>query len=315
MNQLIAQVPPITFWGVTPGSPEMWLKIAVTLVIGFAGVIACTQLPAQARRGVVWIFTFAAGLFYFLLWIVPQPINRAAGDLPRPGEEFGFFLSDALPKVADVANILTAFLLGLGIYSLLRVHIGRIVRRQPDREFSALLLGSMVVMVGLGYADWITRRFGDPQGQLDLMQNWMPVNFAFDLFFDGLLQQMDAAMFSMIAFFILSAAYRAFRIRSVESTVLMGSALILMLSLLGALVVLWNSGVTGLATALNLPGASATTGEAHFLNNFKLNVVADWVRSFMQVPALRALEFGVGLGALAMGLRLWLGLERGGVSG
>ncbi len=310
----LAQAPPITFWGVQPGSGEMWVKIVVALVVCLLIMFGLTFLPNAGRKAVVWGFTFAGGLFYVLLWIVPTPINRGPSDLPRPGEEFGFWLQDALPHIVNSANILTAFLLGLGIYSLLRVHLGRIAKRQPDREFSAILLVCMVVMAGFGYADWIMRRFGEGREKLELMQNWTPVQYAFDLMFDGLLQQMDAAMFSMIAFFILSAAYRAFRIRSVESTVLMASALILMLSLLGALVALWNGGVDAMAVALNLPNASVDLKEAHFLNNFKLNEVANWVRSFLQVPALRALEFGVGLGALAMGLRLWLGLEKGGIS-
>jgi hypothetical protein len=51
-----------------------------------------------------------------------------------------------------------------------------------------------------------------------------------------------------------------------------------------------------------------------FLMNLKINVFADWLRSTMQIPAIRAIDFGVGLGALAMGLRLWLGLEKGGVT-
>lgn len=316
MNALLAQVPPLTFFGVQPGSREMVVGIVATLLVGFAGVFLCTQLPAAARKLVVWAFTFAAGLFYVLLWIVPEPISRADDDLPRDGvESLSFWLQDALPKVADTANILTILLLGLGVYSLLRVHIGRIVRKQPDREFSAVLLVCMAVMTGLGYADWITRKYGDPEGRLEDSANWLPVNRLFDLLFDGLLQQMDAAMFSMIAFFILSAAYRAFRIRSVESTVLMGSALILMLSLLGALVFSWNSLVVNMATALNVPHADPQTFQAGFLNNLKLNEIAGWVRSFLQVPAIRALEFGVGLGTLAMGLRLWLGLEKGGIGG
>jgi hypothetical protein len=134
--------------------------------------------------------------------------------------------------------------------------------------------------------------------------NWQPVNYAQDLLFEGIYQQMDSAMFSMIAFFILSAAYRAFRIRSVEATVMMASALILMLNLMGALTYAWGEGINNLVVQTGNP----------FLMNFKLNVFADWLRSTMQIPAIRAIDFGVGLGALAMGLRLWLGLEKGGVT-
>ena len=121
-------------------------------------------------------------------------------------------------------------------------------------------------------------------------------------------------MFSMIAFFILSAAYRAFRIRSVEATVLMASALILMISLLGGVVYGWNHGVANIAAGLNLPHADPNINEASYLNSFKISAAAGWVKGFLQVPALRAVDFGIGLGALAMGLRLWLGLEKGGVS-
>jgi hypothetical protein len=130
------------------------------------------------------------------------------------------------------------------------------------------------------------------------------MNVAFNVMFDGLLQNMDAAMFSIIAFYIFSAAYRAFRIRSMEATLLMSSALIVMLSLMGAVTSFWNTGID------NMTGLDP----ANLLNNFKLNVLAGWLRNVVQVPALQALEFGVGLGTLAMALRLWLGLERGGVT-
>jgi len=77
-----------------------------------------------------------------------------------------------------------------------------------------------------------------------------------------------------------------------------------MLNLMGALTFVWGNAIDGLA---------AQTGNT-FLLNFKLTEMANWLRSNMQIPAIRAIDFGVGLGALAMGLRLWLGLERGGVS-
>jgi hypothetical protein len=56
-------------------------------------------------------------------------------------------------------------------------------------------------------------------------------------------------------------------------------------------------------------------GAPHFLLNFKLTEIAGWLRNNMQVPAIRAIEFGVGIGALAMGLRIWLGIEKGGTLG
>jgi hypothetical protein len=113
---------------------------------------------------------------------------------------------------------------------------------------------------------------------------------------------MDAAMFSVIAFYILSAAYRAFRVRSVEATILLGTALIVILSLMGAVSGLWDDAVK-----------SAANGNT-FILNFQLTVVADWIRNTFQTSSLRGISFGVGIGLLAMGLRIWLSLERTGGS-
>jgi hypothetical protein len=316
MIDLLAQAgPKLGFWGLQPNSPQAWTAIFVALLVSGAMAFGLMYIPTRARRPVVMTLTFAAGLIYVVWWIWPTPISRQPGDIPRDAKEnIGFWIGDAISKVADISNILTTILLGLGIYSLMRIHLGKIFKRQADRGFSVVLIVSMLAITLFGYADWVTREFGDKQGKLNDMANWMPVNFGRDLLFDGFLMQMDSAMFSMIAFFILSAAYRAFRIRSVESTVLMASALILMISLLGGVVYGWNHGVSNIAASMNLPHADPSVNEASYLNSFKLTSVAGWVRGFLQVPALRAVDFGIGLGALAMGLRLWLGLEKGGVT-
>jgi len=104
-------------------------------------------------------------------------------------------------------------------------------------------------------------------------------------------------MFSLIAFFILSAAYRAFRIRSIEGSILMASALIVLLGLsFGVIITQWIP-ATGLAA------------------NLRIETWSSWVLGVVSLPALRAIDFGVGLGALAMGLRIWLGIERGALFG
>jgi len=252
----------------------------------------------------VWFFTFFCGSFYVLYYLWPQPVDRDPGEIPQGFvEEVGFLLNDALPRFANIANLLTYILLCLGVFSLARIHTTKFVKKQKDWPFSVVLLVSMLTMAVVGYWNFFLE-LNDFEGKLMNPVNWGTVSYANDMLFDGLIQQMDAAMFSMIAFFILSAAFRAFRVRSVEATVMMASALILMLSLMGAVDFLWSGMID-----------SVTGGDkASFLNNFRLDVVSGWVKSYLQIPSIRALDFGVGLGALAMGLRIWLGLERGGVS-
>ncbi len=298
-----AAPPAETFFGRNPGNGAL-IAAGIAFIVGMALYAALTQAPTRLRRPIVWFFTFLAGGYYVAFWLWPKPIDRQEGQIPNNFvENVGFILSDGQGRVAVVANVITAFLLGLGIFSLLRIHVSRLAKRQKDWFFSALLLVSLLAMVIVGYIDWRTYQ-NDVAGKLELMENWSPINYAKDLLFDGMLQNMDAVMFSMIAFFILSAAYRAFRIRSVEASVLMASALIAMLNLLGLVDYAINSVID-----------SATQGDpTNLLNNLRLSEAARWVQTTMQVPAIRALEFGVGLGALAMGLRLWLGLEKGGVN-
>lgn len=290
---LLAQAPPPSFWNAPNGSTELWMKIVLALVVGILFVLGLSAVPSNLRRPIIAGFTFLSGLFYVLLWLWPQAIDRHPDDKPLNAVEgMAFWLEDALPHVANFSNILSAFLLGLGVFSVLRIHFRRISRQQRDWGYSVVLLAFMVAMVVFGYWDWINRTA--PKGELLAIQsNWHFQQFASDLLFNGLLQQMDAAMFSMVAFYILSAAYRAFRVRSLEATILLGTALIVILSLMGAVEFAWNNMFAG------HPNASLTE-------------IYKWIQNTVQTPSIRGIDFGVGIGALSMGLRIWLSLEKEG---
>ncbi len=298
----LAQVDPsLNFWNAPTGTTEWFLKVGLGLLIGFGLFFGLMSVPTNLRRPVVAAFTFVSGLFYVLFWLWPAPIGREDGTKPLNAVEgVGFWLSDALPKVANFTNILAAFMLGLGVFSVLKIHLGKIAKQQKDWGFSIVLLTCIVLMVAFGYWDWNLRTFGADSAKLDNPTYWHFANYMQDLLFDGLLQQMDAGMFSVIAFYILSAAYRAFRIRSIEATILLAAALIMMLSLMGAIGYLWDQKALGDASP--------------FIANFKLKEVAGWIKDNVQTPAIRGIDFGVGIGALAMGMRLWLSLEKQGQS-
>ena len=310
MMNLLAQVPPTpNIWGHDPGG-EQWLWLGGAFLVGLLVMGLLMKAPTRARRPVVWTFTFLAGAFFVLKYLWPEPIDKQAGQIPEGAVEVvGFLIHDATGMVTGFAQILTTFLLGLGIFSLVRIHANKLRKLQKDWAFSMILLLCIVLMLIVGYVDWYQREFQDPDRLLADPANWGVWNKMGDLLFDGLIQQMDAAMFSMIAFFILSAAYRAFRIKSIEATVMMASGLILIFSLMGAVDFMWGSVIESM-----IRDSSGNVDPGHFLHNFKLSEVAGWVKTYAQIPSIRALDFGVFLGALAMGLRIWLGLEKGGVS-
>ena len=48
--------------------------------------------------------------------------------------------------------------------------------------------------------------------------------------FDGVYNPLSATMFSLLAFFVASASYRAFRARTKEATILLSAAMIILLA-------------------------------------------------------------------------------------
>ncbi len=295
-------IPPATFWNNPSGSNALMIRLALALLIGIAAIFVLLKAPTNYRRPIVGVVTFLSGAFYVMLYLWPVAISRNKGiDAPRnPVEGVAFWLDDAVPVVANFTSIVTAFLLGLGVYSLLRVHGRKVMRKETDWVFSVVLLSSMVLMVFAGYGDWYSRLDPIKAPALELRENWGPINYLRDVLFEGMLQQMDAAMFSLIAFYILSAAYRAFRVRTIEATILLAAAFIVMFSFMGSVEAAWGHMVNPSGNIDN------------FSNNFTLTEVAKWIRGSIQKPAIRGIDFGVGIGALAMGLRLWLSLDRTG---
>ena len=141
-TNLLATPPDPTFFA-QPAGWKLWLAIAITVIIGFLGVFALTQTPSNLRRGVIWIFTFVAGLFWATWFFWPKAIGRDDGELPRhAGEKVAFWLTDTTQIASAIAQTLGGMLLGLGIYSLLRVHSRRLFRLQKDWFFSAVLIAS-----------------------------------------------------------------------------------------------------------------------------------------------------------------------------
>lgn len=299
MNSLLS-LPLAEFWSAANGSTQLKVSIIGTILFGILMIFVLMNVPARWRRPIIGFFTFIAGLIYVAYFLWPQPPKGA--DPVGAVQNVGAFLGEARNTVGGVATTLTAFLLGLGMYSLVGIHLRRLFKMQRDWFYSLVLIISMVVMVIFGYWNWLETK-GARAAELQFRENWGFAQYGFDLVFDGLLQQMDAAMFSIIAFYILSAAYRAFRVRSVEATILLATALLVMLSVMGAVEYMWNSRVEAIAGGPN-----------GFLNNFRLTDMSRWISETFQTSSLRALDFGVGIGALAMGLRLWLSLERGGMS-
>ncbi len=136
-------------------------------------------------------------------------------------------------------------------------------------------------------------RNGDPPVQGDSFAIRRPGLDVFLWLFENVQVPLDATMFSLLAFFIASAAFRAFRARNIEAALLLISACVVILGLTPPFIHWWNSAF----------------GFADSLQGFP-SEAKDWVLEVPNLAARRAIVLGVGLGALAQSFRIILGIEQ-----
>lgn len=173
-------------------------------------------------------------------------------------------------------TIVGGFTLLLGVVSITRVNWAAVKQRKEGWIYKLITLISIFIMAipSVLPSSW-SSLFGRAEGSI------------YDWLFVYLDSPMMATMFATLAFYIASAAYRAFRARSAESTILLITA---------CLVMLWR----------------VPMGEA-FLNLFPGNI-PEFLNSFIMNGANMAVQRGIiigaALGAASMSLRIILGIER-----
>ncbi|GIV02952.1 MAG: hypothetical protein KatS3mg015_1782 [Fimbriimonadales bacterium] len=279
-------------------TPENWATalLAAVLVIFATSILlfGLSRIPSNMRRPLVGLFVFISGLFWILDWALPRSRVQegATTSVKTLIPIYPYDYQEVINVLVNVSQVMSGIILALGVLSILRVHFKKVFKADRDAFFSIVLLGSMAAMIVIGLWDWIaTNR--EAVGMSTPEEN-KTIHMAFSIVFLDMLQILDAAMFSLIAFFILSAAYRAFRVRSIEATIMMAVALIVLL------------GFIPLAMAL-----TAGLPAEGFLSNFRIENMKTWILLNMSTPALRAIDLGLGLGLLAMALRILLGIEKG----
>lgn len=211
------------------------------------------------RTTIPLLIGFLAGTFMFVQFFVPHHAGVA-----------GYTM------LLDWQRIVGAFAMILGIASIFRSHWDKIRRRQRDYLYSIVTLIAFAVMAYVGIIH--------PGEKGALLQHLFDAKDAivFTWLFDNVLVPLDSTMFALLAFFIASAAYRTFRARTPEATVLLVVALIVMLG-------------------------RVPIGELIY---HKMPKVFEWIMIVPTVAGKRGIIFGVVLGSIATSLRIILGIER-----
>jgi len=190
--------------------------------------------------------------------------------LPHPiAEGFNQYLRDTLLR------IISAFALILGLGNLILRHTKKIQKKEEHWQHSWVLLLSFLVASIIGV-------FGGVNGEL-----WFPTqvgSFHFDIttIYNKVLIPLGATMFSLLAFFMASAAYRAFRARNWLAVLLLGSAFLVMLGQVPLGARIWSG----------------------------IPEISQWIMEVPNTAAKRGIELGITLGILATLLKILAGIER-----
>jgi len=199
------------------------------------------------RRQIPIVVCFVFGIFMLVQFFVPHPL-----------------FTRGYQNVLDWMQIIFVFALLVGALSFLILHLEKISKQQKDWVYNLVAIIGLVVMVLLGFWKGI---------QKDSPFLWV---------FDNLQVPMQSTMFSLLAFFVASAAYRGFRARNLEAAVLLLAGLLLILG-------------------------RVPIGE---MLSSKIPEAATWILNVPSMAARRGILIGIGLGSIATSLRIIVGIER-----
>jgi hypothetical protein len=160
------------------------------------------------------------------------------------------------------AIVVAAFALVLGAINVFRFHLIRIGEGR-DVIYSLALISVMFLITTFGI-------LGGPRNPL---VSWM---------FDYVQFPIQSTIFSLLAFFVASAACRAFRARTWESALLLAVCIIVLLG--------------------QAPVGALVWGHLHTIKSWLLEVPA--------MAGARGIILGVALGTVATGIRILLGIDR-----
>jgi len=188
----------------------------------------------------------------------------------------GSILGNIREELLIWVTIIAGFTLLLGVVSITRVNLKKVIRKDKDWFYALLtLLSVFVMMIPALIPSEVSFLFGRSDGSI------------YDWFFVNLSTPMQQTMFSLLAFYIASAAYRAFRARSAQATLLLLTASLIMI-------------------------ARVPMGEA-FLRLFSdaiPDILNTYIMGGVNAAVQRGIIIGAALGAASMSLRVMLGIER-----
>lgn len=213
------------------------------------------------RREIPLLITGIVGISFVIQYFVPHyPFNK---------------LSDWF---SDWFSIIQACAIVLGSLNLLKLSFEKIFKKKTDWGYSIVIIVSFLLITIVGLSEG---------------EGFRVPGTKFDWLFNYIYTPLSATMFSILAFFVASASYRAFRARNYEATLLLVAAFFVMIG--------------------RVPVGDVISGFMPI--GYRFSDLASWIMNYPQSAGQRAIMIGIGLGIVSTSLRVILGIERSHIGG
>jgi len=222
----------------------------------------------QFKKLAPLIVAFVMGVFFALQYYIPHP-----------------FTDDMLTGMSKWFIVIGGIAMGLGIVSLFYSHYYKIKRRTPAWGFSFVMFIALFTMLGVGIycanAEVIT------ETGKQTIYGWLYQSFMVPL---------QSTMFSILAFYVASAAFRAFRAKTKEATLLLIAAIIVMFARVPMGEFVYAQIPTFQVGGVTMPPS--------------IGDITGWIMKTINMAAQGGIALGIYLGIIAMSLKIIFGIEK-----
>ena len=187
-------------------------------------------------------------------------------------------------------DILAAIAFVLGGGNLLKTHLKKVSDRIAGWGYSIIVLVAFLVTLSVGLGKLgVHPNYLYPE--VALSGEYREIGGPFWWLYEYAFKPLTATMFAMLAFYIASAAFRAFRAKNIEAILLLGTAFIILLG-------------------RTFAGVYLTAWLPDSLSGLRIENLTIHIMSILNTAGNRAIMIGIALGIASTSLKVLLGIDR-----
>ncbi len=198
-------------------------------------------------------------------------------------------------------DILAAIAIVLGGGNLVKMHLRKVSDRRSGWGYSLITLLAFFTTLAIGLS-----KFGVNPSELYPDYVWsgnhLQEGGGFWWIYQYLYLPLASTMFALLAFFIASAAFRAFRAKNVEAIILLGTAFFVLFGKTYAGVIVSKAPLEWISTTLGW--------QTDALEMFRLDRFQETIMDTFNAWGNRAIMIGIALGVASLSLKVLLGVDR-----